>query len=118
MNNNDSLFSFDKLVEFGLGMSMARQMFEVMNKTMAGMQIPGSAATIPQPAPKPIYVAFDGKAVGPLSEMEFNRMVTEKRITNTTLAWMPGMTAWTPVEQLPELLKIIALTPPPPPVAN
>ena len=35
--NNDNFLSLDRLVKFGLGMSMARQMVNVMNESMQNM---------------------------------------------------------------------------------
>ena len=110
--NNDSFYSIDRLMEFGMGMAMAQQMVQTMNQTMQQMYVPGSMQSMPQPQAQPIYVAIDGQQVGPLSESEFAQMVTNKKVTKDSLAWMPGMPSWKPVEQLPALLKIIALTPP------
>lgn len=112
--NNDSFFSIDRLVEFGLGMSMAQQTMNVMNESMKNMYVPGSIQTMPSSRPvATCYVAIDGKSVGPLSESEFSQMVMNKAVTKDTLAWMPGMQTWQPVERIPDLLKIVALTPPP-----
>lgn len=112
--NNDSFFSMDRLVEFGLGMAMARQMVNVMNESMQNMYVPGSAQTIPQPQPvSNLYVALNGQAVGPLSASEFSHLVCEKKVTKDTLAWMPGQMGWKPIEQIPAILKIVAIAPPP-----
>ena len=91
---DDSFFSADRLVEFGLGMAMAQQMVNTMNKTMQSMQVPGSMATMPQLGN--IHVAIDGKAMGPLTEAEFARLASERRINKDTLVWIPGMlgTLW------------------------
>jgi hypothetical protein len=111
--NQDSFYSIDRLVEFGMGMAMAQQMVKMMNDTMQNMYVPGSAQTIPQVQPTTIYVAIEGKPVGPLSEKDFSTLVTEKRINTQTLVWTPGMMGWEPIERVPSVLKIIALTPPP-----
>lgn len=113
MNNND-FFSIDRLVEFGMGMAMAQQMVKVMNESMQQMYVPGSAQSIPQPAVQQIYyVAIDGKAVGPLNDSELSQLIAQHKVNKDTLAWVPGMTAWQPIEQVPAILKVIALTPPP-----
>lgn len=114
--DNNSFFSVDRLVEFGLGMAMAQQMVRMMNETMQSMYVPGSAATIQSPMPISIYVGIDGQVVGPLSESEFSRLVAEKKISCSTLVWTPGMLRWEPLKQVPNLLKIVAMTPPPLPV--
>lgn len=109
--NNDSFFSMDKLVEFGLGMAMAQQMINVMNQSMQNMYIPGSAQTLPKP--EIYYVAVDGTQVGPLNGGELMHLVNQGKVNKDTLCWMPGMQAWQTVEQTPAVLKLIALTPPP-----
>ena len=112
--NNDNFLSLDRLIEFGLGMSMARQMVNVMNESMQNMYVPGSIKTISAtPSPTTIYVAIEGSSIGPLSESEFSQLVTNKTVTKDTLAWMPGMLAWKPIEQIPSILKVIAVVPPP-----
>lgn len=112
--NDNSFFSIDRLVEFGMGMAMVQQMVQMMNQTMQQMQVPGSQMPAPQSAT--IYVALGGQPVGPLAWSDFSRLVTEKKVTKDTLAWMPGMLGWKPIEQVPAILKIVAVTPPPIPV--
>ncbi len=111
--DDNSFYSIDRLVEFGLGMAMAQQMVQVMNQTMKQMYIPGSIQSMPNPQLQPLYVVMDGQSVGPLTESDFSHLVTDKKITKDSLAWMPGMLGWKPIEQIPAMLKIIALTPPP-----
>ena len=111
--NDNCFFSIDRLVEFGLGMAMAQQMVQVMNQSIKQMYVPGSIQSMPTSQAQPIYVAVNGQSVGPLSEREFIRILTEKKITKDTLAWMPGMLGWKPIEQIPNILKIIAMVPPP-----
>lgn len=111
--NDNNFFSVDRLLEFGMGMTMARQMVDVMNQSMQQMHVPGSMATMPQPQSTTLYVAIDGQPVGPLSEHEFANLVSTQRVTKDTLVWQPGMMGWKPLEQVPAFLRIIALTPPP-----
>lgn len=115
--NENSFYSIDRLMEFGLGMAMAQQMVKMMNQTMSSMQVPGSISTMPQPQPITIYIAADGQPVGPLSEQELMNLVMQRKVTKDTLAWMPGMPQWQPIEQMPAILKIIAIAPPPIPQA-
>lgn len=110
---DNRFFSIERLVEFGMGMTMAQQMVRMMNQTMRQMYVPGSIQTMPASQPVTFYVALNGQQVGPISESEFTQMVTRKQITKDTLAWMPGMLAWKPIEQIPAILKVIALVPPP-----
>lgn len=112
--DDNSFFSVDKLVEFGLGMAMAQQMVGMMNQSMHQMFVPGSIQTMPSPPPvSHIYVALNGSPVGPLTEETFGQMVINKKVSKDTLAWLPGMVSWKTIGEIPSLLKIIALTPPP-----
>lgn len=114
--DNESFYSIDRLVEFGMGMAMAQQMVKVMNETMQTMYVPGAPNTISAPQALSIYVGIDGKPIGPLNESEFTKMVSDKKVTCSTLVWMPGMIGWKPVDQVPDALRIIALAPPPIPI--
>lgn len=111
--DDNSFYSIDKLVEFGLGMSMAQQMIQMMNQTMKQMYVPGSLRSMSCPQLQSFYVVIDGKSVGPLTEGDFSRLVTDKKLTKDSLAWMPGMLDWQPIEKVPDILKIVALAPPP-----
>lgn len=114
--NDSNFFSVDRLVEFGMGMAMAQQMVNMMNQSMQQMYVPGSIQSMPQPKnqqPQLYYVGINGQQVGPLHESELITMIKNRSVSKDTLAWMPGMPAWKPIEQIPEILKVIALTPPP-----
>lgn len=111
--NDDSFYSIDRLVEFGLGMAMAQQMVNVMNQSMRGMYVPGSIQSMPEAPHSIYYVAIDGHQVGPLSESELMQLVSGHKVNKDTLCWMPGMLAWKPIEAVPAVLKLIALMPPP-----
>lgn len=113
MDNND-FFSLDRLLEFGLGMGMAQQMINMMNQSMKSMYIPGSIQSMPQqPLASIYYVAIDGQQTGPLRESELMELIRDRKVSKDTLAWMPGMATWLPIEKVPAILKLIALTPPP-----
>ena len=111
--DDQSFFSIDRLVEFGLGMGLAQQMVGMMNQYMQSMYVPGSFQSMPQPMPQTYYVAIDGKQVGPLNDNDVAQLVSQKRIDKNTLGWVPGMLVWKHIEQVPAILKVIALTPPP-----
>ena len=109
--DNGNFYSIDRLVEFGMGMAMAQQMVKVMNETMRQMYVPGCIQSMPAAQPITFYVAINGQQIGPISEREFTQLVIKKQVTKDTLAWMPGMLAWKPIEQIPAILKIIAVVP-------
>ena len=107
---NSDFYSIDRLVDFGLSMAISQQMVNSMNLAIQQMHIPGSMQTIP--TPQVLYVAIDGKPVGPLSESEFIGLLNAGKVTKDTLTWIPGMAAWKKIEETPEVLRIVALTPP------
>lgn len=111
--DNNSFYSIDRLVEFGMGMAMAQQIVNTMNQSMQNMYIPGTMNPMQPPMPKQFHVVLDGQQAGPFSEQELTRLITEHKVTKDTLAWCPGMPSWQPVEKMPEVLRLVALAPPP-----
>lgn len=114
--DNGFFFSIDRLVEFGLSMSVANQMVQQMNEAMKNMYIPGSQMNFGI-AQDTIYVVIDGKSAGPFTSAQFKDLVVNKVVNKDTLVWLPGMPAWKPAEEVPTVLRLIALTPPPVPVS-
>lgn len=111
--DDSNFYSIDRLLEFGMGMAMAQQMVRVMNESMQTMYVPGAPQNIVKPQSSPIYVAINGQPVGPISEREFAALVSEQKVNKDTLVWTPGMLNWKPLQEVPNILKIIALSPPP-----
>jgi hypothetical protein len=115
MNEND-FFSMDKLVEFGMGIAIATQMANSMNQSLRQMEIPGAGKVMPNNTDSTYYVVLDGKSEGPYSLTELSRLIAEKRVMKETYVWKPGMPQWDLAENVSEVLRIAALTPPPIPV--
>ena len=111
--DSNGFFSVDRLVEFGMGMGMAQQMVGMMNQYVQSMYVPGSMQSMPNPLPSIYYVVINGQQVGPLNDSELSSLIVQKKVTKDTLAWIPGLLEWKPIEQIPAILKIVALTPPP-----
>lgn len=109
--------SIDRLVEFGMGMSLAQQMVNTMNHAMNNMQVAGvNAGTTGQQTPvtqvkvpNQWYVAVDGKQAGPLSDMELKELVKSKKVEENTLVWRPGLAAWQLACNVPEINKFLLL---------
>ncbi len=113
MMNDDSFFSINRLVEFGMGLAIAQQMVNTMNEAMTSVHIPGSMNKNLIPLPQFYYAMIEGKQVGPFSEQELSRLIAEKKILKETYIWKPSLPKWEIAENLPEILKLVALTPPP-----
>lgn len=115
---NANGFSMERLLEFGMSAAVAGQVMRSMNQTMSETMQPWppsmKGGQVNPAVPSHLYyVALDGKQAGPFSETEVVRLVNEKRITKDTLVWHQGMPAWKRAEDMPEMLRIIALAPPP-----
>ena len=114
------LYSTDKLVEFGMSMSIAQQLCKTMNDVIRNTIIPGAMNPVhpsiggvsSSPSPYVIYAILDGKQSGPYSETECARLIIEKKITKDTYIWMPGFKNWQFVEKIPSILRLVALVPP------
>ncbi len=111
--NDDSFFSINRLVEFGMGMAVAQQMVNTMNTAMTNMHVPGSMNPMQTTVPQFYYAMIDGNQTGPFSEQELSRLIAEKKIVNETYIWKPGIPKWEFAEKFPEILKLVALAPPP-----
>ncbi|MBR1625978.1 MAG: DUF4339 domain-containing protein [Bacteroidales bacterium] len=109
----NSFYSIDRLVEFGMSIAIAKQMTQTMNHAMQNMHIPGSMNPLQQSIPQTYYIITDNKQSGPYSEQELSRLIADKKVTKDTFVWKPGMLDWQKAEQVPEVLKLVALTPPP-----
>lgn len=106
MNNFESI---EKLVEFGLSISVAQQMIRMMNTSMQSMYIPGQMVSTPS---REWYLAEDGKSHGPYSEKEIIKMLNNNEITKDTFVWCAGMSVWKTAQETPEFLKILYQIPP------
>ncbi|MBR5781560.1 MAG: DUF4339 domain-containing protein [Bacteroidales bacterium] len=108
--DNDSFFTIDRLVEFGMSLAVSQQMIQMMNQSMQSMYVPGT--TMPASLPNIIYAVIDGESVGPMTEAEVIRLISNKQITKDTYVWKPGMENWQKMESAPEVLKLVLLAPP------
>jgi len=99
-------------VEFGMGIAIAQQMVKTMNHAMTNMHVPGSMNPMQPPQQQFYYAMIEGNQAGPFSEQELSRLITEKRVVKETYIWKPGLPQWEIAEKLPEVLKLVALSPP------
>lgn len=111
--NDDSFFSINRLVEFGMGIAVAQQMVNTMNSAISSMNVAGSMNLVQPQSPQFYYAILDGNQTGPFSEQELSRLITEKKVVKETFIWKPGMPSWQIAEKLPEVLRLVALSPPP-----
>jgi hypothetical protein len=102
-------------MEFGMGMAVAQQMVKSMNYAIDNMRIPGAGNPMPQQIQNSTvyYVMIDNKQAGPFSETEVVRLINDKKISKETYVWHPGLKEWKTAENVPEILRLVALAPPP-----
>ena len=111
--DDNNFFSINRLVEFGMGMAVAQQMVKTMNETMTNKYVHESMNPIEKSQQKFFYAMIEGYQAGPFSEQELTRLIADKKIVKETYLWMPGLSNWKLTEQIPEVLRLVALTPPP-----
>ena len=111
-------YSMDKLVEFGMSMAIANQMASSMNQSLNQMQVPGAGKAMPASAENIYFAVIDGKQSGPYSLTELSRLIAEKKVVKETYIWKPGMAQWELAENVSEVLRLVAITPPPVPCTN
>ena len=112
---DDNIFSIDRLIEFGISMSIANQMATSMNQTYKNIEVPGARKPMLQKMESAYYVVIDDEQCGPYSLADISKMIREKKIVKETYMWKPGMAQWELAENIDEVLTIVALTPPPVP---
>jgi membrane protease subunit (stomatin/prohibitin family) len=94
-------------IGMGMGFAMANQ--------MAHMYAPQQGGTPPPPPSVSYYLAVNGQQQGPYGIAQLQQMAAGGQVTPKTLAWKAGMSAWQPVETLPDLSTLFGAVPPPPP---
>jgi len=98
----------------GMGMGMGFAMANQMGQAMQSGQM-GGAGMAPPPIPGSVsyFAALGGQQVGPLDMQTLQSKVSSGEIGRTTLVWKQGMQQWTAAEQIVELSKLFANSPPP-----
>jgi hypothetical protein len=104
------LGTMGKFMEISMGLGMGRQMVNMMNESMP--KIPSASQANPQSG-RAYYAAIDGKQAGPFSETEIARLINDKRIGRETPVWFSGMKSWLNAENVPEIMRLMVLAPPP-----
>lgn len=102
--------SIDRLIEFGMSMSIANQMIETMNQAMAKMDYVGNKTHFNAiPSTIKYYVIVEERQVGPLSEFELEQLVQKHLLKDDTLIWHFGMDGWKFAKDVPYVAKILLL---------
>lgn len=114
----------------GLGVALGAEMARTISSAAAGgggaaaATAPASGAAAaaqasggppPLPGALSLFIAVDGKQVGPLDEQGVREAIRSGRLTRETLIWQTGMADWTKAGTSNALAPHFASTPPPPP---
>lgn len=109
MSDNNSMF--EKIVEFGMGMTVARQIPQMMDAAMSQAN-PQSVTNTPPEIKTDVanvYIANNNQQAGPFSEVEVKQLISNGVLTPRTLVWMPKMPQWMLANQVPALNKLFLL---------
>ncbi|MDC0014234.1 DUF4339 domain-containing protein [Flavobacteriaceae bacterium] len=99
--DNNMFSSVDKLVEFGIGMSMAQQMMNVMNQSMNQMQTPQFKNTdVPLVKERQYHVVLNDIPQGPLSKNQILTHLNNGDLNDENLIWCDGMSGWSKIKDI------------------
>jgi hypothetical protein len=108
------MYSIDRLIEFGLGMGIAQQMVKSMNFALQNTYMPGvHAGAFQAPPTFSYFCVLEGKQAGPFSAEDLTKMLTRGTVNRQTLLWRQGLPRWDIAQNIPDVLKLVALMPPP-----
>lgn len=99
---------FDKMIEMGMGLTIANQIPRMMNSAMPSQQNTQGPPPIAQNGLQ-IYASINGSQAGPFSEPELITLIQKGMITKDTLIWKQGMSSWGQANQVPEVGKLLLL---------
>ena len=103
MYKDGGCFSIDRLLEFGMSMAIAQQIVKTISDSIDMNRTVQTTKTY--------YVVIDGKKAGPFSDTEIVRLINDKKMSKESYVWYQGLTTWKIAENVPEILKLVALTP-------
>lgn len=103
----------ERIMELGIGLSMARQMPDLMSQSMQAAL--GSRNAGPQQPPQipsetVYYLVIDNAQAGPFNEAAMQQIIKNNLIKPETLVWKAGMPKWMPASQVPEINKLFLLS--------
>lgn len=101
---------FEKIMELGIGISVAQQMPNFLSQCMPNNQH-SSSKTPPQvPSETAYYLVVDNAQAGPFKEDDLLIMIKNDLIRPETLVWKTGMAKWMCASQIPEVNKLFLMS--------
>ncbi len=109
----DSANFIEKMLELGIGLSMVKQMPEILDGCVpkSGDSImPSQNSNIPPPLQTAgVYVVVDNAQAGPFSDEEMLKLIKAGCVETDTLVWKTGMASWLPAKQVPDIQRLFVL---------
>ena len=101
----------EKIMELGIGLSMARQMPDMISQSMqaANPQMRGQQTPPQIPQETVWYLVIDNAQAGPFNEEALKQIIKNNLIKPDTLVWKTGMPKWMPASSVPEVNKLFLL---------
>ena len=109
---NDNVYSMDKLIEFGMTASVAKQMVDSMSTIIKNSNSVIDMTQLHSQNQNVYFLAIDNKPSGVYFLSDIIKMINEKKISIDTLVWKKGMLKWEKIEKFPEIMELIAIQPP------
>jgi hypothetical protein len=103
----------ERLVDFGLSAAVAQRMVASMNSALDAMNLPGRQPGPASASALGFWIVFEGKPAGPFQEAQLMQLIANGKLDKSSHVWKPGMPRWETVGNAPEVLRLIALSPPP-----
>lgn len=114
MSDDNNFNSIERMMEFGMSMSVAQQMMQTMNHAMSQMQTPQfKNVNVPVPTAKQFYALVNDIPQGPFTESELTSHIMAGSVQKSTMVWFQPMPSWMPAEQVIDVNKLFAMVPPP-----
>ena len=109
----DSGNFIEKMLELGIGLSMVKQMPEMLDGILpeSGDSVsPPQTTNVPPPLQKSdTYLVIDKAQAGPFSDEEITKLIKAGCVEADTLVWKPGMASWLPAKQVPDIQRLFVL---------
>lgn len=102
---------FEKIMELGIGLSVARQMPDMISQSMQAAHPQMRAQQTPPQIPQETlwYLVIDNAQAGPFNEGALKQIIQNNLIKPDTLVWKSGMRNWQPASSVPEVNKLFLL---------
>lgn len=102
----------ERIMELGIGISVARQMPDMLTRMMPGQNSfqPAGQAPPQIPSDAVYYMVVDNAQAGPFSDAQLQLMAKNGIITQDTLVWKAGMASWQKATTVPEVNKLLILS--------